>query len=426
MSIARRPHVPGHICDMGRWAAHQKCYFFNCREAKRALRQLHEGVCVSTPIADGWKLIRLDVGDQVAPFKVDFSACEVEQFLVRARAALESGWLIPGRNNTELELRFGEFIGVSWAVAVASGTAALEIVLRVFGLSGGAVLVPVNTNYATAEAALRAGCRPVLYDSGLYPDLSVIQEACTGDVVALVVVHVGGYLSPELPAIRGWCDRRGIRLIEDASHAHGARLDGQGAGTFGAAAAFSMFATKVMTTAEGGMITTADPEVAAGCRRYRDQGKADDGVHNVVFGSAWRMSELHAALGVVQLDGLASSLDRVNQLISRYVQGIDHPGVHIPHERAVRYSGHKFIVTLGGAAARKSLRAHLHGQGIGSAKGVYEVPLHRQPVLDLGVGEQFPLAEAFAASHLCLPMWKGLTDADADRVIDAVNGWAGG
>src|SRR5882672_1197505 len=207
------------------------------------------------------------MSEQVASFKVKFSASEVEQFLDRARAALESGWLVPGANNAELERRFAEFVGVSQAVAVASGTAALEIVARVLGLGDAAVLVPANTNYATAEALMRAGCRVRLYDSGLYPELRVIEATCAEDVAALVVVHVAGYLSPQLPAIREWCDRRGIHLIEDASHAHGSRLNGQSAGTFGAAAAFSMFATKVMTTAEGGLITTADPEVAAGCRR---------------------------------------------------------------------------------------------------------------------------------------------------------------
>jgi perosamine synthetase len=101
----------------------------------------------------------------VAPFKVGFSASEVEQYLVRARAVLESGWLIPGANNADFEGRFADFVGGSHAVAVASGTAALEIVLRASGLGGSTVLVPANTNYATAEAVLRAGCRAVLYDS---------------------------------------------------------------------------------------------------------------------------------------------------------------------------------------------------------------------------------------------------------------------
>jgi dTDP-4-amino-4,6-dideoxygalactose transaminase len=361
----------------------------------------------------------------VAPFRVDFSVSEVDQYLTLARAVLESGWLIPGVNNAELEQRFAEFIGSAHAVAVASGTAALEIVLRALGLGGSTVLVPANTNYATAEAALRAGCRPVLYDSGLYPDLDAI-EAGAQDTAALIVVHIGGYLSPELPTIRAWCAERGVLLVEDASHAHGARLHEQHAGTFGVAAAFSMFATKVLTTGEGGLITTADPDLARDCRRYRDQGKADDGLHHVAFGSAWRLSELHAALGVVQLRGLPASLDRANQLVHRYVEGIDHAAVWVPHDPAVRYSGHKFIVKTEDSSARASLRDHLRSAGIRTAKGVYEVPLHRQPVLGLGPGRAFPLADAFAATHLCLPMWKGLTDVDADRVIEAVNGWTRG
>ncbi|MFC4105476.1 DegT/DnrJ/EryC1/StrS family aminotransferase [Micromonospora zhanjiangensis] len=366
------------------------------------------------------------MSDEIAPFKVEFTTSEIESFVVRARAVLETGWLVPGPNNAEFERRFAKFLGVPQTVAVASGTAALEVVLRALKVSGRTVLVPANTNYATAEATIRAGCRPVLYDSGLYPDLRAIQRVWTPDVTALMVVHVGGYLSPELPELRRWCDQRDVALIEDASHAHGSLLNGQAAGTFGAAAAFSLFATKVVTTAEGGVIATADPAVATACRRYRDQGKADDGLHHVVFGSAWRMSELHAALGAVQLDGLGAGLTRVGQLVGRYVRGIDHPRVRVPNEVGVSYSGHKFIVITDGRKARESLRAHLLAAGIRSAKGVYEVPLHRQPVLGLDDGDGFPLADAFATSHLCLPMWKGLTAGDADRVIEAVNSWTYG
>jgi perosamine synthetase len=364
--------------------------------------------------------------EMIHPFRVSFSPGEVEQFLARAREVLESGWLIPGQNNRELEQRFAGFVGGSHAVAVSSGTSALEIVMRAAGLGGLAVLVPANTNYATAEAALRAGCRPVLYDAGLCPELREIETAHDDGVRALIVVHIGGYLSPELTAIRAWCDLHGVLLIEDASHAHGARLGEQYAGTFGVAAAFSMFTTKVITTAEGGVIVTADPALAADSRRYRDQGKADDGAHHELFGSSWRMSELHAALGIVQMDALPTVLERANQIVCRYVRGIRHPAVRVPHEPTVRYSGHKFIVTTNDEPARESLRAHLHSQGIRAAKGVYEVPLHRQPALGLGAGQAFPLADLFATSHLCLPMWKGLTDGDADRGIEAVNAWPHG
>lgn len=331
--------------------------------------------------------------------------------------------MIPGVHNAELEQRFAEFIGVSHATTVASGTAALEIGFRCLGLGDTAVLVPANTNYATAEAVLRAGGRPVLYDSDLYADVRSIEDACTRDVAAVVVVHIGGYLAPCLPVIRRFCDERGLFLVEDASHAHGATLRGKAAGTFGDVAAFSLFATKVVTTAEGGMLVTNDARIAADSVRYRDQGKADDGVHHIVFGSAWRMSELHAALGLVQMDSLTSNLARANEIAARYTAGIVHPWVHVPCHPEVRGSGHKFVVLTPEETARESLKTHLLGHGIRYGKGVYDVPLSRQPALGLGVGQQCPKAERFAASHLCLPMWKELTDAEVDRVIEVVNHW---
>lgn len=361
--------------------------------------------------------------DEIAAFRVRFPAEVTGEFLRRAAVALDAGWLIPGANNAEFESRFAALVGAGHAVTVSSGTAALEIALRVAGVSGRAVLVPANTNYATAEAVLRAGCRPVLYDSGLYPDLAAIGAVWTPQTAAVVVVHIGGYLTPELPRLRRWCDERGALLVEDASHAHGAAVDGQRAGTFGHLAAFSLFATKVLTTAEGGVLTTGSGDWAAAARRYRDQGKADDGLQHVVFGSAWRMSELHAALGVAQLLGFDATLARLNRLVGRYLDGIDHPAVVVPQLPGARYSGHKFIVTTADAAARESLRAHLLACGVQPGKGVYDMPLHRQPALQLGDQGPFPAADRFAATHLCLPLWAGLTDGDADRVVEAVNGW---
>lgn len=171
--------------------------------------------------------------NEIAAYRVRFSDREIEEFLGRARRILSSGWLIPGAHNAELEQRFAEFIGVSHATAVASGTAALEIGFRCLGLVGAAVLMPANTNYATAEALLRAGGRPVLYDSDLHADMRSIEAACTRDVATVVVVHIGGHLAPCLPVIRRFCDDRGLFLVEDASHAHGATLRGKAAGTFG-------------------------------------------------------------------------------------------------------------------------------------------------------------------------------------------------
>lgn len=365
---------------------------------------------------------RAPASADVAPYRVRFSAQETDEFLQRARAILTAGALVPGASNAELERAFAAFTGAAHATAVSSGTAALEIAFRCLGLPGKAVLLPANTNYATAEAAQRAGCRVALYDSGLHPSLEAIEAAWTPAVAAVVVVHIGGYLHPGLLEIVDFCRDRGVVLVEDASHAHGAALSGRGAGTFGDAAAFSMFATKVITTSEGGILTTGDGEIATASRRYRDQGKANDGLHNVLFGSAWRMSELHAALGLVQMPSLPAVLERVNAIARRYASGITHPHVSVPHDPSVRYSGHKLIVTVADGM-RDSLRAHLLADGITPAKGVYEVPLHRQPILGLGEGQEYPDAERFAVDHLCLPLWKGISDAEVDRVIDGVNGW---
>jgi dTDP-4-amino-4,6-dideoxygalactose transaminase len=361
--------------------------------------------------------------DAVPAFSVRFSAGEIAEFMRRAEAILASGQLVPGVNNEELERQFAWHLGAPHAVAVSSGTAALEIGLRCLGLAGRPVLVPANTNYATAEAVVRAGARPVLYDSGLYPDIQSIDNACPADAAAVIVVHIGGYLTPSMPEITRFCAQRGLHLVEDASHAHGATLRGRSAGTFGHVAAFSTFATKVLTTSEGGLLVTSDPTVANDAVRYRDQGKADDGLRSVLFGSAWRMSELHAALGVAQLGSLGTTLRRHNEIIGRYVAGIDHPGLRVPYEREVRYSGHKMIVLAEDPAARDRLRVHLLVRGIGCAKGVYEVPLHRQPALRLDTGHRFPAADHFAAAHLCLPLSRWLTDDQVDTVIDAVNGW---
>lgn len=186
---------------------------------------------------------------------------------------------MPGANNEDLEQAFASLTGAEFAVAVSSGTAALEIAFRCLDLTGKMVLLPANTNYATAEAALRAGCHIILYDAGLYASCEAIKAAWVPGVAAVVVVHIGGYLSPGLPEIVDFCDISGVKLVEDASHAHGARLGGLAAGTFGEVAAFSMFATKVVTTGEGGILTTAKkgslpPHGATGIKARRPMASA--------------------------------------------------------------------------------------------------------------------------------------------------------
>ncbi|WP_195911122.1 DegT/DnrJ/EryC1/StrS family aminotransferase [Streptomyces kaniharaensis] len=356
----------------------------------------------------------------IPPFRTEFTTAQKADFLTAAAGIVDSGRLTLGPYTRRLETAFTATAGTQYAIAVSSGTTAIEITLRALGLTGADILVPANTNYATAEAVLRAGARPVLYDAGLAATLDAIDAARTPATRAVILVHLGGHITPDLDKITDYCTTHNLLVVEDAAHAHGSSTGGRPAGSLGAAAAFSTFATKILTTGEGGLITTDDPHLADLARQYRDQGKNEDG-HNTVFGSAWRLPELSAALGLVQLTTTPTPMQRAHDLLRTYAQRIRHPQVSVPFEPGHRYSGHKAIIQLPSRTLRDHLRRHLTAAGITPARGVYDNPLHHQPAL--GLTGAYPLADHFADTHLCLPLWLGLTPDQQHRVIDTVNAW---
>lgn len=362
--------------------------------------------------------------DQIQAFKVQFNPNEIDFFLDAAKEIVTKGALIPGKYNSQLEEAFADFSGSKFTSAVSTGTVALEIIFRCLGLKDKEILVPSNTNYATAEAAIRASAHVTLYDSDLYADFASIKQATSSKTGAIVIVHIGGYISPEIEEIRDYCHQRDIYLIEDASHAHGSKHKGTLAGSFGVASAFSMFATKVITTSEGGLITTNDESIWTSSKVYRDQGKDTEGIRNIVEGSSWRMSELHAALGLAQMANADSYIEHNNSIAHYYKRHINASDrLRIPLEKDSIYSGYKFIVLLDSKDARDSLRNHLIADNIKPGKGVYDIPLHLQPTFSsLNLG-RYPKAEKFAETHLCLPLWKGLTQSKVNKVIKSVNGW---
>ena len=227
-----------------------------------------------------------------------------------------------GPYTRQFEEAFGAAHGARHAVATSSGTSALEISLRAIGVAGRDVIIPANTFYATAAAVLRAGARPVFADIdaatfSLSPD--TVTAVLTRDTAAVVVVHVGGLITPEIGELQQLCSARGITLIEDAAHAHGSTCDGLFAGSFGVASAFSFYPTKVVTCGEGGMILTGSPEIADEARIYRDQGKGSFGAnHHVRHGYAWRMSEQNAVTGLVHLRRMDEFIARRREVAARY------------------------------------------------------------------------------------------------------------
>ncbi len=213
---------------------------------------------------------------------------------------------------------------------MSSGTSAIEIILRTLGVEGREVVVPTNTFFATAAAVIHAGGTPRFAD--VSPDTLALSARrsrlrSAENTAGVVLVHIGGAISPDIDAIRTLCERRGLFLVEDAAHAHGASYDGRMAGTFGVAAAFSFYPTKVITSGEGGMIVTGDERIRDDALIYRDQGKAGFlGGDHVRIGYAWRMSELHAAVGMVQLRRLDEFIKNRREVAALYddaLAGID-------------------------------------------------------------------------------------------------------
>jgi dTDP-4-amino-4,6-dideoxygalactose transaminase len=363
--------------------------------------------------------------------RVVFPAADRAEIAAAVSEILGSGMLTLGPYTRQFESAFAAAhpaqSGLPHAVAVSSGTAALEIALRCAGVAGRDVIVPANTFYATGAAAVAAGGRLVFADVdpatfALSPD--TLAAALTPDTAAVVLVHIGGLITPAADDLRRICADRGITLIEDAAHAHGATLAGRPAGSFGTAAAFSFYPTKVVTSGEGGMILTGSADLADEARIYRDQGKGSFSAnHHVRNGHAWRMSELHAVTGLVHLRRMAGAIERRREVAARYgaaLAGLD--GLAPLAEPAgCRTNFYKYIVLLPPGTDRhrfKKEAADLHGVRL--AGEVYDVPLHQQPVFAPFAGPPLPAAEDICARHVCLPVHSDMTDDEADQVTEAV------
>jgi dTDP-4-amino-4,6-dideoxygalactose transaminase len=363
---------------------------------------------------------------RVPPARVSFSPEDRAEILARIDEALATGQLTLGTTGRELEAAFAQRHGVQHAIAVSSGTSALEIILRAVGVDGREVLVPANTFFATAAAAVHAGARVKFVEcdpATMSFDLDDVRAQLSAETAAVVAVHIGGLMSPALPALRALCDERGVALVEDAAHAHGSALDGKAAGSVGVAGAFSFYPTKVITAAEGGMIVTDDDTVAEEARTYRDQGKGSFLANfHTRLGNNWRMSEPHAAIALAQLHRLDEFIAARQALAKRYDAALDDIGLTpllVPANAHCNY--YKYIAFLPDGIDRTELKKQLReGFDIGLSGEVYDTPLHEQPVFEQFADRALPRAEQLCARHICLPLYPALSEADADYVIESI------
>jgi dTDP-4-amino-4,6-dideoxygalactose transaminase len=310
---------------------------------------------------------------------------------------------------------------------VNSGTSAIEIPLRILDIKGKEVLVPTNTFFATPAAVIHAGGGVRFMDADpatFAVTLQEIKKRRTVNTVGVVVVHIAGIVSPEMPAIRDYCNENGLFLFEDAAHAHGCSVNGQMAGTFGIATSFSFYPTKVMTSAEGGIIVTNDQRLYEEALIYRDQGKAGFLTNfHTRLGYNWRMSEPHAIIGLAQFHRLEEFIAARNRVAAIYDAGLAGiPGIHaLPLPQGCRSNYYKYIALLEPGIDRKVFKKLLKEQyGVSLSGEVYEDPCHLQPVFAEWKEGGFPVAEDICRRHVCLPVFATMTSSEAEYVLDSL------
>jgi len=360
--------------------------------------------------------------------KVFFPQEDIKQVNSDVEKILQSGMLTLGEYTVRLETEFAKFCGVKHAVAVNSGTSALETVLRTCGLRReDEVLVPTNTFSATAAAVFFAGGKPVLTDIDgptLCVDAANVQKGLTSKTKGVIAVHIGGLICPDIKAIKDLCEDHKLFLVEDAAHAHGSTIDEHAAGSLGDAGCFSFYPTKVMTTGEGGMITTNKDEIAERSRILRDQGKENFNSNVIVeLGYNWRMNEISAAIGMTQLRRLPENIRKRNLIAQHYDQRLRQldrvEPLKTPSIMVNCY--YKYVVFLDTDVNREKLKRQLGEKGVRCGGEVYWPPLHLQPIYRklLGTKEgDFPVAEDTCKKMICLPMYPQMTLDDADYVVE--------
>jgi len=331
---------------------------------------------------------------------------------------LSSGMIAQGPEVASFEREFSEFVERVNCVAVNSGTSGLHLALIAGGIkSGDEVIVPSFTFAATANSVALAGATPIFVDIDPLTfniDPIAIEAAITPRTRAIQPVHLYGHPAA-MTEILDIAKKYDLWIFEDAAQAHLAKLNGKPVGTFGKAATFSFYPTKNMTSGEGGMITTASDIVARNCRLLRNQGMETRYVNEVV-GFNTRMTDIHAAIGRVQLRKLTDWTDvrRKNaKFFNENLVGVVKPFVssnafHVYHQYTIRILGQ----------SRDAFSAEMNERGIGN--GVYyPTPVHRLP--SFSQSNDLPETDRACKEVISIPVHPSLTDQDLEKIVTVIN-----
>ena len=366
--------------------------------------------------------------------KIPFTKSNIKFIQRRVEESLKSGQLTMGKYVKEFEKNFAEFIGTDYAIGVSSGTSALEICLRILNIRNSSVIIPTNTFMATATSVVHAGDKIIFTDvskENFCMDAEDLNNKIQLSTKAVILVHIGGIITPQLKAIQEICIDNKITLIEDAAHAHGSTINGEKAGRLGTAGCFSFYPTKVMTCCEGGMITTNNKYIYEKALILRDHGKENyrTNIHTE-FGYNWRLSEIHAIIGLEQIkkiDWILNERRRIASIYDEKLQSVENiEPLKIPAN--IKSSYYKYIVYLKNNIDRNYVKNEMKKRyGIELTGEVYANPCHSQPVFKKypevvlnKENDSFYGAEYICKNHICLPLYPGLTEKEINYVVESL------
>lgn len=339
---------------------------------------------------------------------------------------IDSTWISSaGKYITAFEESFAHFCGVRHAIATNNGTTALHLALVALGLKpGDEVLIPTVTYIATANAVRYCGAEPVLVD--VCPDTMNIdpvelERHLTPKTRGIIPVHLYGHPA-EMEPILSFARRHGLFVLEDAAEAHGAEYRGQKVGSFGHCATFSFFGNKIVTTGEGGMVTTNDDDLAAHLKLLRGQGM--DPKRRYWFpevGYNYRMTNIQAAIGLAQMETIEQSLAERERLAGWYNAALAPLAGELVLPATAPWARHVFwmytvFLRSGGEARRDAVMKALEAQGIETRPVFYPMhvlPPYQQP-------STFPIADRWSQRGINLPTHQMLTRDDVQRIADAL------
>ena len=359
-----------------------------------------------------------------------------DELVAAAAEAVRSGWWSTGPRVAELEAQFADAVGCRHAIAVANGTAALQLAFVALGIGhGDEVVTPSLTFVAAANAIRQTGAEPVFCDivgdGELNLDPADLEAAITPRTKAICALHYGGFACG-IDEVLSLAERHGLAVVEDAAHAVGSRHDGRACGTFGAIGCFSFFSNKNVPIGEGGMVVTDDDDLAARLRLLRSHGmttltwdrhRGHASTYDVVeVGFNYRLDEIRAALASVQLGRLPRANARRAELADRYVTLLhDMDGVEIAFadrdDRAAS-AHHLAVALLPPDIDRDDVRTSLTRAGIQTS--VHYPPIHGFTAYADATPRPLPRTDEVAPRLLTLPLYPGLTDDGVDLVASSL------